>query len=155
MNEYHSLVSATVGEIGGHVHKLNGDGHLISFGVMDEIPVNDLPDLGSEGVLAEQNRKKGNFERSVKAFERLMFGSEALKIKYFVGHELKVGAGLAYGEIEVKVLGDELHRKELDIVGESIVRSVRLEGYSKLLNKEIDGLSSFLVIDPCLGELIN
>ncbi len=149
MQGYHELVAKTIGKWGGYIHKSSGDGHIISFGLMEkEEDLSDIPGVEEESSSADERKMKHILHHSTRAFEELVKGFDELKRQYGIVLPMLVGAGLSFGEIEVVVRGDDKYRKELDIDGESIVRAVRLESYSKFLNKNISDDSSFLVISP-------
>ncbi|OQW49012.1 MAG: hypothetical protein A4S09_12930 [Proteobacteria bacterium SG_bin7] len=149
MRGYHELVSKTIGQWGGYIHKSSGDGHVISFGVMEkEEDLSDVPGIEKEQVSANERKMNHILVHSTTAFEEIVRGFDLLKKQHKVTVQMLVGAGLSFGEIEVLVRGDEKYHKELDVDGESIVRAVRLESYSKFLNKTISDDSSFLVISP-------
>ncbi len=149
MHSYHELVAKTIGQWGGYIHKSSGDGHIISFGIMEkEEDLSDIPGLGAEQSSAAERKMKHILGHSTTAFEEIVKGFDVLKKKHGISIPMLVGAGLSFGGIDVVIRGDDKYRKELDIDGESIVRAVRLESYSKFLNKSISDDSSFLVISP-------
>lgn len=149
MQGYHELVAKTIGHWNGYIHKSSGDGHVISFGVMErEEDLAEIPGLESEQLSANERKMKHLLLHATRSFEEIVKGFDILKRQHGIGLPLLVGAGLSFGGIEVVIRGDDIYRKELDIDGESIVRAVRLESYSKYLNKSISDDSSFLVISP-------
>lgn len=153
MNDYHAAVTRIVSSNKGYLHKTSGDGLLISFAVMEkDEDLSDIPGIESDLQLASKERMKSACKNSVETFQQIISAFEELKEKYKVPDHLLVGAGIASGEIDVVVRGDANFRQELDIDGEPIVRAVRLEAYSKLLNKMVDQSSSFLIISPELSE---
>lgn len=156
MQGYHELVTKTIGQWGGYIHKSSGDGHTVSFGVMEkEQTLSDIPGLERENEGADRRKMRHLLHHATRAFEEISKGFEILKNQYGISLPMLVGAGLSYGEIEVVIRGDDKYRKELDIDGESIVRAVRLESYSKFLNKSISDESSFMVISPEFEKVVD
>lgn len=155
MTEYHKLVSEVISSKGGFIHKTIGDGHLISFGAMDEkVDLSVIPDLEYEEKNAELRRQKYIFSKLFSALNEIINGL------YFICQStnstpLLIGAGVTCGEAEIKLFGDEKHRKELDLFGEVIIESARLQSYSKYL-KNVLNLENFslLVISPKVEPFI-
>lgn len=153
MQKYHTIVSQAVGNNSGYLHKSNGDGHMISFGIMDSNPdISDLPGYEDEIKRSTDMKKAIYFLNSIKTFVHMLMAFEKLKDDYKINRPLLIGAGIAYGSVEVVLRGDKRYRQELDIDGETIVRAVRLESYSKVLNLKVDNDSSFLLISPELSS---
>jgi class 3 adenylate cyclase len=153
MTEYHAICSRILGQNEGYLHKTIGDGIIASFGVMEkEEDLSDVIGINDAIKTARQNRKSDLLKKSNNAFEKVLIEFENIKEKFKIKADLVVGAGIAYGEIELLIRGDAKFRQELDIDGESIIRAKRLESYSKLLNSKVDKDSSFLVISPELNE---
>jgi len=132
---YYALIGRIVQAYGGHVHKSMGDGHLISFGVMDLPDLSDIPDLAEALAQAEERRKNELYAHALQAF----FAIE----KDFIGllqqfprlsaEGLGLGAGMAFGDVHLAIYGDEAHKREFEISGETVVLSSRLEQYTKVL----------------------
>lgn len=155
MRKYHALVAQAVGRHEGYMHKSSGDGHIISFGVMDAPPdIGDLPGYEGELKRSSEMQRAAYFLNALKTFMEMLMGFEKLKADCHVELPLLIGAGLAHGPIEIVLRGDKRYKQELDIDGETIVRAVRLESYSKYLNSNVDSDSSFLIISPELGSEI-
>lgn len=153
MSDYYSLATKTLSTKKAYLHKTIGDGLLISFGIMDnETDLSDLPE--AQALTDKMNSQKMTdlTKQAVDVFFGIAQGLEDLTKKHSVTGSLMIGAGCAFGPIEVLVRGEENSRQELDIQGNTIIKSVRLEAYSKLLNKNIDFDSSFLILAP---ELMN
>ncbi len=147
MSEYYSLMTKVVTSNGSYLHKTSGDGFLISIGVMDnEVDLSDLPH--QEDKFDTEKTKANSLRHAFEVFTKMAQGLEVLSAKYNFSNPLVLGAGCAFGAIEVLVRGDDSSRLELDIQGNSIIKSVRLEAYSKLLNQNIDNESSFLLLAP-------
>jgi class 3 adenylate cyclase len=153
MKEYHFLVSTSVGKYNGFIHKTAGDGHLISFGLMDEsADLSDIPELRFEVISAEINKSKILAESVEKMFDELIEKYEQLKAKYDVTENLRIGAALASGNIEIKIQGNQNYRLEVNIDGDTIVRGARLEAYTKLMLQQFSPESSLLVYSPEIIE---
>lgn len=153
MKEYHFMVSSTVGKFGGFTHKTAGDSHLISFGLMNgSADLSDIPELREEVMEAEIRKVKALVETALQMFEELIDKYLKLKLRYDISDNLRVGAALASGMIEIQIQGDENYHQEVNIVGDTIVRSVRLEAYTKFLMNHIEPTSSMLIISPEIIE---
>lgn len=153
MKEYHFMVSSTVGKFGGFTHKTAGDSHLISFGLMDDsADLSDIPELREEVMDAEMRKVKALVETAIQMFEELIEKYLALKLRYDISDNLRLGAALASGMIEIQIQGDENYHQEVNIVGDTIVRSVRLESYTKFLMNHVAPTSSMLIISPEIME---
>jgi class 3 adenylate cyclase len=148
---YYGLVGRIVQAHGGQVHKSMGDGHLISFGVMDLPDLSDIPDLAEAMAQAEIRRKNELHHHALQAFFAIEKGFiELLQQFPRLPHEgLGLGAGMAFGDVHLAIYGDETHKREFEISGETVVLSSRLEQYTKVLratNSEWQhGLFSVLV----------
>lgn len=153
MKEYHFLVSTTVGKFNGFIHKTAGDGHLISFGLMDEsADLSDIRELRFEVISAEMHKSKILAESVETMFDELIEKYEQLKTKYDVTETLCIGAALASGNIEIKIQGNQDYRLEVNIDGDTIVRGARLEAYTKLMLSQLGPESSLLVYSPEIIE---
>lgn len=155
MSDYHALVNKTISSRKSYLHKTIGDGLLITFGVMDnETDLSDLPDASEAHKRLEETKKAECLRQAAEVFLGISRGLEELSIKHGISLPLVIGCGCAYGAIDVVVHGDDSYRQELDIQGTAIVRSVRLEAYSKLLTVRIDPESSFLLVSPELASSV-
>lgn len=149
MSDYYSLSTKVLSEKKAFLHKTIGDGLLISFGIMDsDTDLSDLPEAQKISEKIVEQKKAESLSQATQVFLEISRGLEELSNKHQVTCTLNLGAGCAYGPIEVLVRGDESYRQELDIQGSTIIKSVRLESYSKILNKNIDSDSSFLLLSP-------
>lgn len=156
MKEYHFMVSSTVGKFGGFTHKTAGDSHLISFGLMDgSADLSDIPELREEVMEAEMRKIKVLVETALHMFEELIDKYLQLKLRYDIADDLRVGAALASGMIEIQIQGDQNYHQEVNIVGDTIVRSVRLEAYTKFLMSHIAPTSCMLIISPEIIEKLD
>ncbi|HYX37528.1 MAG TPA: adenylate/guanylate cyclase domain-containing protein [Oligoflexus sp.] len=135
---YYGLIGRIVHAHGGHVHKSMGDGHLISFGVMDLPDLSDIPDLAEAVVQAEQRRKNDLHAHALKAFFEIEKEFIALLQQFprLVPAGLGLGGGMAFGDVHLAIYGDEAHKREFEISGETVVLSSRLEQYTKVLRAE-------------------
>jgi len=152
MADYHSLVSKTFNEKGGFLHKTSGDGHMMSFGVMDESPeLNELPGYTSEAIEADIKISRARFSNAISAITTLSYQFDVLKEKYDISENISLGIGVAEGEITVSVHGDE-NRKELDINGKTIILSSRLEAYSKIIREKCAPTKSVVVMQALVSR---
>lgn len=146
MKDYHNLITDSFLKQGGHLHKSNGDGHILSFGVMDIADLSDIASIQTEVEEADERRIATYLEKIDHAFPLFINGFHQLLNKYNLPNILKIGAGLDIGQIRLILHGDLNTKMELDIEGEVIIRSTRLEAYSKVLNKNVHDGSSFLTL---------
>ncbi len=135
---YYGLVGRVVHALGGHVHKSMGDGHLISFGVMDLPDLSDIPDLKDALTQAETRRKNELYMHALTAFFEIEKSFIALLRQFprLPQEGLGLGAGMAFGDVHLATYGDEAHKREFEISGETVVLSSRLEQYTKVLREE-------------------
>lgn len=156
MAEYYSVVTKTLSTKPAFLHKTIGDGLLISFGVMDkDIDLSDFPEAAQGEIEAQKRKRSECLRMATQVFFEIAKGIEDLSQKHNVPLPMKLGAGCAYGPIELLVRGDETYRQEMDIQGSTIIKSVRIEAYSKLLNSQIDSDSSFLLVAPELMDAVS
>lgn len=149
MREYHANISRKVAEYGGFLHKSNGDGHLISFGIINENDsLEEIPGLGMELLNAELRSTKHYGEHAVRLMENLIVHFESLKDKYHISSDMRIGAALAAGNIDIKLHGDGVNRSEVDLDGEAVFKSARLEAYTKLMGIKLDEQASIFIISP-------
>ncbi|MGE0174198.1 MAG: adenylate/guanylate cyclase domain-containing protein [Oligoflexales bacterium] len=150
MHEYHSYFAKVIGTHMGHIHKTNGDGHMASFGIMDSS--DDLSDIEefnrTEIEESEARRKASLLTSSLKVFDLIANHLESLRQKYGIDLDMRLGAGLSYGKVNVIVRGDQSTRQEQDLDGEVIIRCARLESYTKLLQRDESSRHSYAVISP-------
>lgn len=153
MYKFHSKAVRAITKNGGYVHKTNGDGLLVSFGIMErdeDLSENTGNKTEEDLVIA---KKSICLERALKSFKKIAAVVEKLKDEFQIIETLVVGGGLDYGQIEVFIRGNEKYRQELDIDGPSIIKAVRLESFSKILNNLVDKDSSFIILDTTLLDL--
>lgn len=149
MKDYHSFITKIVGDNGGYIHKSNGDGHLISFGVIEEVPdLSDIPGL-EEQIKEAHARKLAKYVDSAdKIFKSLVEQLIFLSAKYDIGAPVSIGAAVGAGDIRVIIHGDANYRREIDIDGDVIFRVTRLEAYTKVILGAKSGLESCLIFSP-------
>jgi class 3 adenylate cyclase len=148
MEEYFKLLSEAVGNYGGCVHKTVGDGHIISFGLMDyEADLADIPDLVDEDRKARLNRQRALAKNAFLCFEKIVLGAQYLA-KVHQLPEVRISGALDYGDVEIKVVGDSLYRKELDLYGDTVIRCARLQAHTKVIADKFNPGASLLVVSP-------
>lgn len=147
MVDYHSLVGREIGRFGGYLHKSVGDSHIISFGAIEN---EDLLGIvpAEELHIVEEKRKASYARMAESAWEAIARQFEALKERHGVADPIAIGAAIDYGEVEVRVQGDESYRRELDIDGNVLIRCARLEEFTKDVRKHHDLTGSLLVVSP-------
>ncbi len=149
LNTYQAMVSDLVGQYGGFIHKTMGDGHLISFGLMDEndVDLSDIPGIETELRQADARRAQATIARVVLVMDLVAFNTELLAAEMGIS-AIRLGAGLEYGEVELRVFGDSEYRREFDIFGNTIVRATRLQAHTKALLSHLQAGSSLLIASP-------
>ena len=151
---YFAVTARTVAKHGGYIQRTSGDGHVINFGVMDYgVDLTDIPGIEVEAWRAEERRIS---RASVQAFafiEELFPVVEALARAKIPSGSLHLGAGIDKGEVQRSVHGDIAYNLELDVSGEAVNCSNRLQEYSKHLRlKGWEG--SILVVSPFAADYL-
>ena len=149
---YHRLVSMKVGTMGGYLLKSMGDGHLIFFGNFDEETLEDIKDFAHEEMLARK--------RALATFSKNAFECASEIISEFQNYInsldfsacIAIGAAIDCGEIETMIIGDDQHRREFDMTGDALLRCVRLEAFSKVLNRN-NVEDSYLIVSPYCEDI--
>ncbi len=149
LNTYQAMVSDLVGQYGGFIHKTMGDGHLISFGLMDddEVDLSDIPGIETELKQADERRAQNALKRTILVMDLIAFNTELLAAEMGIPG-IRLGAGLEHGDVELRVFGDSEYRREFDIFGNTIVRATRLQAHTKALLSQVPAGSSLLLASP-------
>lgn len=156
MKDYHFLVSTTVGKYNGFIHKTVGDSHIISFGLMDEsADLSDIEDLKSELVSAEKIKSQQLAVSAQQMFDELIEKVDQLKASYHIIDDIWIGAGIAAGNIQLQIQGNQTYRQEVNIDGDTIVRCARLEAYTKLIMNKINEKCSVLIFSPEMKGILS
>lgn len=154
MNAYHAMVSHYTSEFGGHWHKSVGDAQMCSFGAISgEEDLSDVPGIEDDLMNARMRKHAERFENAISATFSIAFEFERLKAKFDIEAPLSLGIALDFGDVEVRVQGDGIHRKELDIAGDVVIRAARLEAYTKVIRKRVAPESSILILSPELKDV--
>ncbi len=152
MTEFHHIVNRFVARHGGYWHKSLGDAHIFSFGAMEQDDdISKIPGTEKELHAAMLRRKRHHVEATIASVRDIVSAFYDLKNKYDVDELVGLGVGIASGEIEIRVQGDEESRKELDIDGTSVIRAARLEEYSKTIRQNLSRHESVVVVSPELA----
>lgn len=147
MDQYHELVAKTVSKLGGVINRNNGDGHIISFGFMDDLPhLDDIPGLENELSSAENRRFTTLCSKIVECAEVIITEAQKMASEYGFHNVFKIGAAIDFGEAEIKLIGDKSNRMEFDMYGSVLVRCTRLESHTKLLANQFNKKSSILIL---------
>lgn len=155
MDRYYKALNESVAKYGGHIHKTLGDGHIISFGLMDLKPdLSDIPGIEFDEQIATQRQMRSLLEAALICFEYAFRKTAAISHEFFFKQPICLGIGMTFGEVEIKVHGDESYRKELDIFGGTIIKSNRLQAYTKDITQRFSSGSSIIVISPELGSFV-
>ena len=149
LNTYQAMVSDLVGQYGGFIHKTMGDGHLISFGLMDDddVDLSDIPGIETELKQADDRRAQRALKRTILVMDLIAFNTELLAAEMGIPG-IRLGAGLEHGDVELRVFGDSEYRREFDIFGNTIVRATRLQAHTKALLPQAPAGSSLLIASP-------
>jgi class 3 adenylate cyclase len=147
--EYFNLVSRLVGEHHGYIQKTVGDCHVINFGVMDYgVDLTDVPDIDSSIKRAEERRLQRASDRTFAFLEALFQRFAELSGKFAPHFSVALGAGVDKGLVERGIQGDSTHNLELDVNGDPVNCSNRLQEYSKLIRKRHPQMGSIVVLSP-------
>jgi class 3 adenylate cyclase len=134
---YHKMVAHVVNSQGGFIHKTVGDGHYISFGVMDEeVDLSGIPGVEFDEPF-ERQRKRGDLVmHAVDAAGEIIKRFYDLRLELKLSETLAVGATIDFGNVECRFFGDPKVRLEFDASGPTVVRCARLESYTKSIIQE-------------------
>lgn len=136
MSKYHEIVTTNSGRYGGFLHKSSGDGHLLSFGLMDDYQdLSDIPELSDRVASADEARRRHLFSRADWMMAEIVDQLGKLKDAHPEFAKTRIGAGISFGNIAVRLIGDNKYRQEFDFTGLPIIEAVRLESFTKNLNK--------------------
>jgi len=143
-DDYLALVDEMANKCDGYIQKTIGDAHVINFGIMNyEKLCESCPD---------ENQRLALVANSVFSFVRELFDRlEDLSKKHDFPEVIRVGAGLDKGWVYRGVKGGTNHA-ELDVNGDTVNCSNRLEEYSKALLKRQFPNSSILVASPFASD---
>ena len=156
IEHYHEMVSRITDANGGVVHKTAGDGHLICFGILDEkVDLSDIPDIEDEEKDALYRRNSHLITKALMASEEIVLSAKKMAVTYLGVNSLKVGIGIDYGDVHVKVFGSENMRKELDVFGIPINCATRLEAHTKLLELSMEKEKCYIVISPAAAQFLD
>jgi len=151
---YFALVGELVSRHNGYIQKTVGDAHVINFGIMDYgVDLSDIPGIEIELEAADNARLKRASHSAFAFIYDLFHRAHELSAQYFAGKSVLIGAGLDKGWVERGIQGSEAH-SELDVNGDPVNCSSRLQEYSKLLLKEFPS-SSILAASPFASDYID
>ncbi|HXH73949.1 MAG TPA: adenylate/guanylate cyclase domain-containing protein [Bacteriovoracaceae bacterium] len=152
---YFDFVSQQVLKHGGYLQKTVGDCHVINFGVMDY--GTDLSDIdGIEDELAQEEDNRLT-QASLSAFsfiDEVLENFTPLAQQWFEGKKVYLGAGIDKGWVERSVQGHGTSL-ELDVNGDAVNCSNRLQEYSKILLGQGAQHASVLVVSPFASDYLN
>jgi class 3 adenylate cyclase len=135
-SRYLGMVNETILHYGGFVHKTSGDGHLISFGIMDVDPPSP-----AELVLS-----------IVKAFDEIAVKAEAIAEETLIEKYVSIGAAIDFGEIDVRFVNHTSPGEGFDIFGQTIIRCARLEAHTKVIRENFFPQASLLIMSSFAAE---
>ncbi len=147
--EYFKLVCQLAARHSGYIQKTVGDCHVINFGVMDYgEDLSDLPGIESELERAEERRLQRSSDHAFAFVHDLFVANHELSVRELHGETVLLGAGIDKGWVERSVQGDGAQNLELDVNGNPVNCSSRLQEYSKELRIRNNWLASVLVVSP-------
>ena len=149
LDDYHFSVLGITQKNGGFVHKTSGDGHLIFFGIFNDEPdLSDIPDIEDEERLASKRRNQYYLKKVITTSEEITQCVWNLGMRDLCLNTIRIGIGIDFGPVHVKVLGSDEIKKELDVYGLVVNRATRLEGHAKALAKLFSTSSSLAIMSP-------
>lgn len=139
----------------GNLLKTGGDSLLITFGVFDEATpdLSDIPGLERDEISAENQRWKELTFHCFTCTHKLILKFQELSKLHFPDVPVKLGAGIDRGPIHRGVRGSA-QKMELDIWGDRVNCSARLQDYSKNVASNFEKDSSLLVVSPFAGDYL-
>ena len=156
MDQYFELLSVTVKKHGGYIHKTSGDGHLISFGLFDHNPdLSDIPGLTNELEAADRRRLRATSTQAIECLDQIAHQAQVLFSQTNLHGYFRLGASLDLGPVEIKVVGEEKSRKELDIFGLTVIRSARLEAHTKAISELFTPTDSLIVVSESAIDFLS
>jgi class 3 adenylate cyclase len=151
---YFALAGKLVARHGGYLQKTVGDCHVINFGVMDYgADLSDIPGIEDELARAEERRLQRAAKQAFEFVDALFESFDELSRKYFPDKVIRLGAGIDKGWVERGIQGDGLHQ-ELDVNGDPVNCSNRLQEYSKIAAHRFPFLGSVLVVSPYASDFL-
>lgn len=154
--EYFAIVGRAVGRHFGHIQKTAGDSHVITFGVMDQMAdLSDIPGLSEQDAEAQRNRLTSIARHVYACMDEIFAQFQVLSQKRFGGVAIRLGGGVDQGWVERAIQGDESAMLELDIAGDAVNCSNRLQEYTKVIQQEFSQGSSLLVISPTAAAFVS
>lgn len=160
IEHYHEMVSQVTEANGGVIHKTAGDGHLICFGILDEmVDLSDIPGIEDEEKQALRKRNSHLLKKALTASEEIVVSARKMAVSYLGISSLKIGIGIDYGDVHIKVFGGEHMRKELDVFGIPVNCATRLEAHTKLLDhslgQSMEKNRCYIVLSPAAAEFLD
>jgi class 3 adenylate cyclase len=154
--EYFALVGRTIEIYGGYVQKTVGDAHVICFGIMEPNSASreDLPPPATpEGDARARLESVG--DRAFAFLHELFAAFGDLARDHFPERlDVLLGGGIDQGWVQRGLQGSPAHQLELDVNGDPVNCSNRLQEFSKLLINSVDPGASLLVVSPFAAEFL-
>ncbi len=107
MADYHKLVATNAEEFEGYIHKSAGDGYLVSFGLVDSIDLDDLAEVDPDVLAANKAEKNRKFTLALDFLNNVSKQTMELFKRSNILMNLSLGAAIDYGDIELKIIGDQ------------------------------------------------
>ncbi|MGE0173288.1 MAG: adenylate/guanylate cyclase domain-containing protein [Oligoflexales bacterium] len=136
---YLAMVKEKISEYGGYVHKTSGDGHLISFGIMEDGPQLEFQD---------------QISNCVRAFDDIVANLRGIAEETLSQGNVSLGAAIDFGDVDIRTVHHTSSEMEFDIFGPVIIRSTRLEAHTKVIRENFAGSSSLLIISPSAAQFL-
>ncbi len=152
--EFFDLVSECSRRNNGSIQKTVGDGHVLNFGLYDNTPdLSDIPGLGMDVAMAD-DRRLANASKTIFAFSDQLFeGFHQLAYRHYPEISVRIGAGIDKGLVERRIqsVGASL---ELDVNGDPVNCSNRLQEFTKQVRTRFDADASLLVVSPFASDYL-
>lgn len=157
IKKYQNIVKTRVYEHFGYVHKSMGDGHTISFGVLDDqVDLSDVLGINEDEKIANINTNSQMLSNIIKCLQKIIDDSQQLMNVMQLDIKFRIRGGISVGNVEMSVCGNATHL-EYDIVGDTVVMVARLESYCKYVvkNMTFDDHESIILITPNVTDFYN
>jgi class 3 adenylate cyclase len=147
--DYFKLVSRLASAHSGYIQKTAGDSHIVNFGIMDYgVDLSDIPGIETDLSRAEEKRLQRASDSAFAFMSALFQMNHELSSRFFPGAPVALGAGMDQGWVERGLQGDAEHNLELDVNGEPVNCSSRLQEYAKSLKERLSLDGSIFVVSP-------
>lgn len=147
---YFELFKQEVQRFSGYIQKTTGDCHIINFGVMDYgVSLADIPGIENELARAEERRLLRASRNVFNFLDHIIPKFELMALSHIPERNIHLGVGVDKGILERAIKGGSL-----DVNGDPVNCSERLQSYSKKI-RELEELNcSLVVISPFASDYL-